>query len=141
MLLCGRAWEDYLDAPVDSAEPAGFSGAYLRIRTSGNSESRKLVPWKSPLYILRPATKKRRFSAQHGCVVRILGGHPAMFRYVPTQLEGLLKEKSSEVGVFKMVLRPQTKAKLAKKSKRCPKCGKIVRAAKRCKTCHAVQKS
>ena len=38
-----------------------------------------------------------------------------------------------------MVFRPQTKAKLAKKSKRCPKCGKIVRAAVRCKRCHKVQ--
>ncbi len=39
-----------------------------------------------------------------------------------------------------MVQRPRTKAKLAKKSKRCAKCGKIVRGAVRCKTCHAVQK-
>jgi hypothetical protein len=38
-----------------------------------------------------------------------------------------------------MVIRPQTKAKLAKKTKRCSKCGRIVRAAKRCKTCHAPQ--
>ena len=39
----------------------------------------------------------------------------------------------------KMVYRPQTKEKLAKKSKRCAKCGKIVRAAVRCKRCHKVQ--
>ncbi|MCX7401132.1 MAG: hypothetical protein NT138_25905 [Planctomycetales bacterium] len=39
-----------------------------------------------------------------------------------------------------MVQRPRTKAKILKKSKRCPKCGKIVRAAARCKTCHMVQK-
>jgi hypothetical protein len=38
-----------------------------------------------------------------------------------------------------MVLRPRTKAKLAKKTKRCSKCGRIVRAAVRCKTCHAPQ--
>ena len=88
MLLCERAWEEYLVAAVDSAGPAGFSGAYLRIRTSGNSESRKLVPWKSPLYILRPATRKRRFSAQHGCVVRILGGRPAICRRVPLLIDG-----------------------------------------------------
>ena len=39
----------------------------------------------------------------------------------------------------KMVYRPRTKAKLAKKSKRCPKCGKIIRGLTRCKRCHAVQ--
>jgi len=38
-----------------------------------------------------------------------------------------------------MVFRPQTKAKLAKKSKRCAKCGKIVRAAVRCKRYHKAQ--
>jgi hypothetical protein len=44
------------------------------------------------------------------------------------------------IGIKFMVYRPRTKAKLAKKTKRCPKCGKIVRGKVRCKTCHLVQK-
>lgn len=38
-----------------------------------------------------------------------------------------------------MIYRPRTKAKIAKKNKRCPKCGKLVSNRKRCKTCHKVQ--
>jgi predicted RNA-binding Zn-ribbon protein involved in translation (DUF1610 family) len=38
-----------------------------------------------------------------------------------------------------MVYRPRTKAKLAKKAKRCPKCGKLVAGRVRCKTCHKLQ--
>jgi hypothetical protein len=47
---------------------------------------------------------------------------------------------SQSFGSKFMVYRPRTKAKLAKKTKRCPKCGKIVRGKVRCKTCHMVQK-
>jgi ribosomal protein S27AE len=35
-----------------------------------------------------------------------------------------------------MVFRPRTKLKIARKTKRCPKCGVIVMTRKRCKTCH-----
>lgn len=35
-----------------------------------------------------------------------------------------------------MVYRPRTKFKIARKTKRCPKCGKIVRMLVRCKVCH-----
>src|SRR5690606_15751502 len=35
-----------------------------------------------------------------------------------------------------MVYRPRTKLVIARKQKRCDKCGKIVRMMKRCKRCH-----
>jgi hypothetical protein len=38
-----------------------------------------------------------------------------------------------------MIYRPRTKAKIAKRQKRCPKCGVLVGARKRCKTCHKLQ--
>ncbi len=39
-----------------------------------------------------------------------------------------------------MVHRPRTKFKIARKTKRCPKCGKIVRDLARCKVCHKLLK-
>jgi predicted RNA-binding Zn-ribbon protein involved in translation (DUF1610 family) len=38
-----------------------------------------------------------------------------------------------------MAFRPRTKLRIARKRKRCPKCGKIVRMLKRCKRCHQKQ--
>jgi hypothetical protein len=38
-----------------------------------------------------------------------------------------------------MVYRPRTKAKIAKKEKRCPKCGKLIGNRVRCKRCHRKQ--
>jgi hypothetical protein len=35
-----------------------------------------------------------------------------------------------------MPIRPRTKLKIERKTKRCPKCNKIVRMRVRCKTCH-----
>ena len=35
-----------------------------------------------------------------------------------------------------MVFRPRTKLKIARKLKRCPKCGKLVHMLVRCKVCH-----
>ncbi|MCY2966587.1 MAG: hypothetical protein NT069_23650 [Planctomycetota bacterium] len=35
-----------------------------------------------------------------------------------------------------MVYRPRTKLKIAKRTKRCPKCGVLVRQRVRCKVCH-----
>jgi len=40
-----------------------------------------------------------------------------------------------------MVYRPRTKFKIARKTKRCPKCGKIVGTRVRCKTCHKLLKA
>ena len=39
-----------------------------------------------------------------------------------------------------MVIRPRTKLKLERKTKRCAKCGAIVRMRKRCKRCHLAQR-
>lgn len=38
-----------------------------------------------------------------------------------------------------MVYRPRTKAKLAKKLKRCTKCGAVIGVRTRCKRCHKKQ--
>ena len=43
-------------------------------------------------------------------------------------------------GFSTMVHRPRTKFKIARKTKRCPKCGKIVRDLARCKVCHKLLK-
>lgn len=59
----------------------------------------------------------------------------------PVQFQVFRRLCEIQIRNLLMVLRPRTKAKLAKKSKRCPKCGKIVRGLKRCKTCHMAQKN